>query len=209
MKRTPMLVSATAVMALLAFPSSASADDQVRPMPGSDRSMMGSAQTGAECPLSGVVDRTPERTILCTLTADGKLVWSKPMKAKWTTKASMSGGWARPAAVGATSTGYGVVRNDTGRTLNIVAACSPYASAIQLHAATKDDTGHKSMKEKIGGFRLPSGKSLVLKPGSKELKFIGLERPLRAGMQIPVTLTSSDGTRFDTLITVGSQPPKA
>lgn len=52
------------------------------------------------------------------------------------------------------------------------------------------------MQEKAGGFAIPAGGMLELKPGGNHLMFVGLKKSIVAGTSIPVTLITSNGKKI-------------
>jgi copper(I)-binding protein len=76
--------------------------------------------------------------------------------------------------------------------VRIIGAFSSYAKAVQLHEVVAKD-GAMVMQQKAGGFAIPAGGMLELKPGGNHLMFVGITKPITAGMQIPVTLITADG----------------
>jgi copper(I)-binding protein len=76
----------------------------------------------------------------------------------------------------------------------LVAAESPVAKAVELHTHINDN-GVMRMR-KIDSIKVPAGGMTMLKPGGLHIMFIGLNRPLNAGDNVPLTLVFADGSRI-------------
>ena len=100
-------------------------------------------------------------------------------------------GWAKAANTGM-SAAFGVVKNPTRTALRIVGASSPYAKVVQLHEVVDKD-GSMVMQQKPGGFVVPAGGAVELKPGGSHLMFMDITKPITPGTVVPVTLITADG----------------
>ena len=96
--------------------------------------------------------------------------------------------WTRETAPGqVVGGGFMAVRN-TGRVADkLVGATSPAAKEVQLHTMSMEG-GVMKMRQVPGGFDIPAGKTLTLKPGSLHIMFMGLNAPFKKGALVPVTL---------------------
>lgn len=148
------------------------------------------SKPNTKCNLSGVIKVEKNKAQLCSTNAKGKLSWSKPWSLKKTTMES-SDTWAKAAAEGM-SAAFGKIENNASKPVTIVAAKSPYAKAVQLHEVVMKD-GMMVMQEKKGGFTVKPGETLELKPGGNHLMFIGLNKTIKPGTTVPITLYTSDG----------------
>lgn len=93
-----------------------------------------------------------------------------------------------PASLGAGKSGavYFTIKN-TGTDDRLVSATSSAARKVQLHT-TKHEDGVMKMRM-LDGLDVPAGGEAVLKPGGHHFMLFGLERPLKEGDSLSVTLT--------------------
>jgi len=146
---------------------------------------------GSTCAMSGMVLVDHGKVQVCTSkTPTGKPRWST---ATTTSKSPLTvkDGWAKAAATGM-SAAFGMVSNPTAKPIRIVGATSPYAGVVQLHEVV-DKNGSMVMQQKAGGFVIPAGGMLELKPGGNHLMFMELKKAIKAGTTVPVTLITADG----------------
>lgn len=101
--------------------------------------------------------------------------------------------WAKAADGGMTGA-FGTFANDSELDATLVAAESDAAGMVELHEVIVDENGQTVMREIEGGFLIPGGGSRVLEPGADHLMLMGLAAPLRAGEQVTLDLTFSDGS---------------
>ncbi|GHA63928.1 transporter [Formosimonas limnophila] len=94
--------------------------------------------------------------------------------------------WAR-ATVSGQSMGGAFVTLVSTENAQLIAAKSPAAQEVQLHAMSHEN-GMMKMEQQPS-IRLPAKQKVELKPGGLHLMFIGLKQPLAAGSKVPVTLT--------------------
>lgn len=96
--------------------------------------------------------------------------------------------WARETAPGQVNGGgFAVISNKGAKDDRLVSGTSPVAREVQLHTMNMDG-GVMHMRQLTDGIPVPAGQTVVLKPGSLHVMFIGLKRPLKRGEAIPVTL---------------------
>ena len=100
--------------------------------------------------------------------------------------------WVKAADTGMTA-GFGVLANSSDEDITLVSAASPAAPRMELHEMAMTDSG-MVMRQKEGGFVVPAGESLTLEPGGLHLMFMGLTTPIKAGDEVPITLTFDDGS---------------
>jgi copper(I)-binding protein len=146
---------------------------------------------GSTCAMSGMVLVDHGKVQVCTSkTATGKPRWSA---ATTTSKSplTISDGWAKAADKGM-SAAFGMVKNPTTKAIRVIGATSPYSGVVQLHEVVDKD-GSMVMQQKAGGFVIPAGGMLELKPGGSHLMFMDLKQPIKAGTSVPVTLITADG----------------
>jgi periplasmic copper chaperone A len=82
----------------------------------------------------------------------------------------------------------------------LVAAHSPVAETVELHAHT-DDGGVMRMRP-VDRIDLPSRERVRLEPGGLHVMLIGLTAPLEAGSTLPLTLVFDDDSRRTVLVPV-------
>jgi periplasmic copper chaperone A len=94
--------------------------------------------------------------------------------------------WARATPGGAT-TGAAYLTIVSPVADRLVGASSPVAKSTQLHSMTMQGTIMRMRQ--VDGIDLPAGKPVTLKPGGLHLMLVGLNAPLKAGQNFPLTLT--------------------
>ena len=145
---------------------------------------------GASCTMSGESRIVNGRTFVCEQGADGN-TWSKGLK-RSASPLRIEDQWVKAAESGMTAA-FGVITNPTNKSIRIIGARSPrFAGAIQLHEVAMKD-GAMQMMEREGGFVVPAGESIVLKPGGDHLMFMQMRQSIRAGEMVPIVLITSDG----------------
>ena len=77
--------------------------------------------------------------------------------------------------------------NDGKSADQLVAASSPVSAEVQIHTVQMEN-GMMRMRELPEGIAIPAQGRVELKPRSLHIMFIKLQRPLRAGEKVPVTL---------------------
>jgi len=96
--------------------------------------------------------------------------------------------WARETPAGAkTGAAYMTIDNKSNVPDRLIGASSDVAKTLQIHEMAVVD-GTMKMRELPGGLSVPAGGSVVLKPGSYHVMLIGLNKPLKPGDSIPLTL---------------------
>jgi copper(I)-binding protein len=101
---------------------------------------------------------------------------------------TIDGAFARPSpSEGGTGGMFMTITNNTGAADRLVGGASTLAKAIEIHE-TIDDNGVMKMRPVPGGFEIPAGGKLELKPGGKHVMLIGLTAPLVEGQEVEVTL---------------------
>ena len=108
---------------------------------------------------------------------------------------SVDRAWIKAADSGMTAA-FGDLKNAGKTDATIVRAASPASPDIQLHETVAGKDGSTSMKEMKGGFVIHAGKTLELAPGGNHLMFMDLSAPIRAGDEVEITLTLSDGSTY-------------
>lgn len=104
---------------------------------------------------------------------------------------SLDNAWVKAADEGMTAV-FGELKNSSDKDITIVGAEYVDADEVQLHETLEDNSGGMSMQEKKGGFTLPAGESLSLKPGGEHIMVMGLKRPIKPGEEISLELVTGD-----------------
>lgn len=95
---------------------------------------------------------------------------------------------SRATPPGATvGVGYMKITNNGTEPDRLVGAGTPAASRVQLHQSVEKD-GMTQMIEQEEGIEIPGGASIELSPGGYHMMLMGLERPLKKGETVPMTL---------------------
>ncbi|MCT2398433.1 copper chaperone PCu(A)C [Novosphingobium mangrovi (ex Huang et al. 2023)] len=101
---------------------------------------------------------------------------------------SVTNAWARETAPSQVNGGgFATIANTGTVDDRLVSAASPVASEVQLHTMSMDG-GVMRMRQLTDGIAVPAGQTVMLKPGSLHVMFIGLKHPLKRGENVPVTL---------------------
>ncbi|MEV0587168.1 copper chaperone PCu(A)C [Nonomuraea sp. NPDC050310] len=100
--------------------------------------------------------------------------------------------WVKTAAKGM-SAAFGTLVNHSASDLTVASAATPVSPMVELHE-TVEDGGKMQMRPKKGGFVIPAGGSVELKPGGNHIMLMGVKAPIEAGAEVPFTLTLGDGT---------------
>lgn len=110
--------------------------------------------------------------------------------------------WVKAAEKGM-SAAFGTLVNTTGAEVTVVSAATPVSPMVELHEVAGTG-GQTRMKEKDGGFVIPAGGELELKPGGHHIMLMGLEQKLEPGGEVAFTLNLKDGTKADVTAVVKS-----
>ena len=102
--------------------------------------------------------------------------------------------WVRATVAPQKATGAFMQLTAT-KALKVVSASSPVAASVEIHEMKMDD-GVMKMRA-VDALPLPAGQAVALKPGSYHVMLMGLQRPIKAGEAVPLTLTveGEDGKR--------------
>ncbi len=82
---------------------------------------------------------------------------------------------------------YMHIENRGSQPDRLVSAACPMAGMVQIHEVVTEG-GQSRMQEKAGGLEIPAGGHVDLKPGGYHIMLMDLERPLKEGETIQVTL---------------------
>ena len=149
-------------------------------------------KAGSTCAMSGMTEVVHGTVYVCVNTKAGqKPRWNAGKKVT-TTQLTLVDPWAKASKKGTMSAAFGTLKNTTGKPIRVVAAMSPASTVLQLHEVVMKD-GSMVMQQKNGGFVIPAGGTLELKPGGNHIMFMDLTKALTAGKTVPVTLITADG----------------
>jgi len=88
--------------------------------------------------------------------------------------------WVRATPGGAkVGGGYLTIKND--------GTSSPIAEKLELHEMSSEN-GVMKMRALPNGLQINPGQTVTLKPGGYHIMFVGLNKPLKQGDHVPVTL---------------------
>ncbi len=148
-------------------------------------------KAGSRCAMSGMTQINHGSVYVCTSrTPDSTPRWGTGAKIS-RSSLTVSDGWAKAADSGM-SAAFGAVANPTRKAIRVVGAYSPFSRVVQLHEVVAK-AGSMVMQQKSGGFLIPAGGTLDLKPGGSHLMFLKITKPITAGTVVPVTLITADG----------------
>lgn len=103
--------------------------------------------------------------------------------------------WVKAADKGMTAA-FGTLTNTGSSTANIVSASTPDSSSMELHEVV-DNNGQMVMQPVQGGFEVPANGTLTLEPGGYHLMLMDVTTPIKAGDEVPFTLSCADGSTVD------------
>lgn len=97
--------------------------------------------------------------------------------------------WSRATPPGMDkAVGYLTLTNEGESPVRFTGASSPRADSVGIHE-TRTEDGMMTMTPVDNGLTVAPGQTVTLKPKSYHLMLMGLEKPLKEGDQVPVTLT--------------------
>jgi periplasmic copper chaperone A len=103
--------------------------------------------------------------------------------------------WVKTAEKDMTAT-FGTLKNTGTAPITIVSAKTSASSRTELHEVV-EGAGAMTMRPKKGGFTIPAGQKLELKPGGLHIMIMDLAKPIASGDEVTVRLTLADGTTKD------------
>ncbi len=118
--------------------------------------------------------------------------------------------WARATAPGApVGGGFMSISNSGDQPDRLIRGAADFATEVQIHESSMAD-GMMRMQHRPDGVSVPEGGSLVLRPGSYHLMFVGLQRRLVEGERETVTLEFERAGEIEVELTIegpGEQGP--
>lgn len=114
---------------------------------------------------------------------------------------SVDHAWLRMVPpVSSNSAAYLSVHNNTDQAVELVAAKSDIANAVEMHTVIKE--GNTMRMQALPLLEVPAHGSVQFKPGGNHIMFIGLKKPLEEGLKVPLTLVFDDGKTLVVTLTV-------
>jgi copper(I)-binding protein len=105
---------------------------------------------------------------------------------------AVSEGWMRAMPPGQpTAAAYLTIENPSDVAVSLLSASSPLAGSVEIHESVQRD-GMWRMRRLIE-LQIPAGGSAELAPGGVHLMLFRMERGLREGEKLPVTLQFDNG----------------
>lgn len=113
--------------------------------------------------------------------------------------------WVRASVPRQPATGA-FMRLTAARDLRLVGARSPAAEQVEVHEMAMQ--GQMMRMRQVAALDLPKGRAVALAPGGYHLMLIGLQRPLRAGEKVALTLLleDADGKRSEQQVQAEVRP---
>jgi copper(I)-binding protein len=103
--------------------------------------------------------------------------------------------WVKTAKKDMTAT-FGTLQNTGAAPITIVSAKTSASSRTELHEVV-EGSGAMTMRPKKGGFTIPAGQKLELKPGGLHIMIMDLKKSVASGDEVTVRLTLADGSTKD------------
>lgn len=111
--------------------------------------------------------------------------------------------YIREVPPGAMATGsFLTLKNNSGQEVRLVGAASDVAKKVELHTHINDN-GVMKMRQ-IKYISVAAHQETKLQPGGLHIMFIGLQKELKEGQTIPMTLKFKDGSQKSLTIPVKS-----
>lgn len=95
--------------------------------------------------------------------------------------------WARPASAGENGAAYFVIENGTAADDTLLSVSSEIAAATEVHMSMADGNGVMSMQMQEA-VTVPAKGQVEFKPGGLHVMFVNLNRNLKVGDTISLTL---------------------
>lgn len=104
----------------------------------------------------------------------------------------ISDGWMRAMPPGQpTAAAYVTLRNDGAEPLQLVGASSPAATSVEIHESSQVDGVWRMRRLPV--LELAPGETVTLSPGGIHLMLFGMQRSLREGETLPLSLQFDSG----------------
>lgn len=109
--------------------------------------------------------------------------------------------WVKAADAGMSSA-FGQIHNSSTQDVTIATMSTTAAGDVEMHEMVTNSAGEMTMQEIDGGFFIPASGTVELAPGSNHVMLMGLSQPLRAGEEIVISVTFTDGSAIDMTVPV-------
>jgi copper(I)-binding protein len=132
--------------------------------------------------------------LISTLALAATFAWSDTAGAQNASIGSLEirDAWVRESIGPAkTAAGYLELHNGGQEAVTVTGINSESAERAQLHTTVRD--GDVTRMRPLEPIAIAPGETLVLQPGGMHIMFMGVDEPLRPGMQVDLTLTLSNG----------------
>jgi periplasmic copper chaperone A len=121
---------------------------------------------------------------------------------------TVDGAWARATAgLARNGAAYMTIHNTGAAVDRLVAAASPVAGTVELHAHIKD--GDVMRMRQVMAVEIAPGEPAVFQPGGLHVMLLDLKAPLKDGEHFPVTLTFEKAGPITISIAVRRSAPAA
>jgi hypothetical protein len=155
---------------------------------------VGAAVAGCGTASGGSADSTAGAAVSATAPLTLTDGWAKAVEDVPTSSTPSTASATGSAGMSAPMTAmFGTLTNTTGGDLTVTGGSSPVAERVQLHETVKNASGQMQMQQRQGGFVIPEGGTLTLRPGADHVMLMGLTGPLKNGSTVSVTLVTSAG----------------
>ncbi|MGH8438802.1 MAG: copper chaperone PCu(A)C [Pseudomonas sp.] len=136
--------------------------------------------------------------LLCTLLAGSTLGFAHEYKVG---EMLITHPWSRELPVDLPGgSAYFTVHNQGSETDRLIAVSSPRAQTSRLHTQAGND-GMMNMQD-VAGMDIPAHTEVTFQPGSNHVMLTGMEQPLKAGEQFPLTLEFEKAGTIEVLVKV-------
>ncbi len=140
------------------------------------------------------------RTIVFTLAI---VVFLSSCAAPATESVEVHDAWTRPAAQGGTGAVYFVIHSSAAEELTRVS--SDVAEAVEMHESKMN--GDVMEMRQLQSIPLGAGEEVLLEPGGLHVMLVNLERDLKAGDEIEITLHFKSYQDLPLRVPVQDSPP--
>lgn len=111
------------------------------------------------------------------------------------------GGWVtEPIGNVKNSAAYFTIKNGQGAADRLIGASTPLAARAELHTHVMDN-GVVKMR-RVSDVEIPAGQNVRFEPGGLHVMLIGLQQPLKAGDQVPLSLTFENAGAVEVQLSV-------
>lgn len=152
----------------------------------------GEPKPDSTCAISGMTKTVQGRAYVCVnRSASTKPRWGRGLPVS-KSALTLTDGWAKAADSGMTAA-FGMLKNPTDKPIRVIGAYGrAHSPVLQLHEVVMANDA-MVMQQKAGGFVIPAGGMLELKPGGNHVMFMDVRGPVTAGSTVPLILVTADG----------------